>query len=77
MKHLIIGVTLAALVVLVVRLVAGRMGPAMRARCCEACERMLANMPESFPPNRMMADLDVLKERTARILDVVEHSAGE
>jgi len=74
-KRLIIGVALAALMVLIVRLVAGRMGPAMRARCSEACERMLAGMPETFPPNRMMADLDVLKERTARILDLVEHSA--
>jgi hypothetical protein len=36
------------------------------------CERMLAQMPESFPPNRMMADLETLKEQTARILDVLE-----
>lgn len=34
---------------------------------------MLDQMPESFPPNRMMADLDSLKEQTARILDVLEH----
>jgi hypothetical protein len=33
---------------------------------------MLANMPESFPPNRMMADLEALKEQTARILEVLE-----
>jgi hypothetical protein len=39
------------------------------------CERMLDQMPESFPPNRMMADLDDLKEQTARILDVLEGQA--
>jgi len=33
---------------------------------------MLDNMPESFPPNRMMADLESLKEQTARILDLLE-----
>ena len=36
------------------------------------CDRMLANMPESFPPNRMMADLDSLKVKTERILEVLE-----
>ncbi len=44
----------------------------MRERCSGMCERMLASMPESFPPNRMMADLDALKEQTARILEVLE-----
>jgi len=40
------------------------------------CERMLACMPESFPPNRMMADLETLKERTARTLEVLEEREG-
>ena len=35
---------------------------------------MLANMPASFPPKRMMADLEALKEQTARILEVLEES---
>ena len=54
------------------RRIAERTGPAMREQCSEMCERMLATMPESFPPNRMMADLDALKEQTARILEVLE-----
>jgi hypothetical protein len=33
---------------------------------------MLANMPESFPPNRMMSDLQALREQTDRILEVLE-----
>ncbi len=46
--------------------------PAIGERCSEMCDRMLANMPESFPPNRMMADLETLKEQTARILEKLE-----
>ncbi|MCP3988438.1 MAG: hypothetical protein GY926_08805 [bacterium] len=73
MRRLIIGlVLLAAGLVLVMRQVAGKMAPEMRARCAAACERMLANMPESFPPNRMMADLEAIKEQTTRILDLVD-----
>jgi hypothetical protein len=36
------------------------------------CERMLANMPESFPPNRVIADLEALMGQTARILDALQ-----
>lgn len=57
---------------LVVRKFAERAGPVMRERCSGMCERMLASMPESFPPNRMMADIDALKDQTARILEVLE-----
>jgi hypothetical protein len=35
-------------------------------------ERMVSNMPDSFPPDRMIADLDTLKERTAHILELME-----
>jgi len=38
---------------------------------------MLANMPESFPPNRMMADLEAVKDQTARILDQVERRTDD
>ena len=72
MKRVIIFTVLAAGMFLVMRRMAERAGPVMRERCSEMCDRMLANMPESFPPNRMMADLDALKERTARILELLE-----
>ena len=49
----------------------------MRERCSEMCDRMLANMPDSFPPNRMMADLESIKEQTARILNVLEAQAED
>ncbi len=72
MRRLIIFAVVAVGIRLAIRKMAEGAGPAMRERCSEMCDRMLANMPESFPPNRMMADLDALKERTARILDLLE-----
>ncbi len=77
MKAFIIWTVLAALILVAARQIAGRCAPAIRERCSEACERMLAHMPESFPPNRMMADLGTLKEQTAQILDLVESRADE
>jgi len=72
MRRLIIFAVLVAGVFLVMRRMAESAGPAMRERSSEMCDRMLANMPESFPPNRMMADLESLKEKTARILEMLE-----
>jgi hypothetical protein len=62
----------AAGVFLARRRIADTVGPAARARCAKMCDRILANMPESFPPNRIMADLDVLKQQTSRVLDTLE-----
>ncbi len=76
MRRLPIFAVLAAVTFLTVRKIAERAGPAMRERCSKMCDRILANMPESFPPNRMMADLDALKEQTARILEVLEKREG-
>jgi hypothetical protein len=72
MKRLLFFAGLAAGMLLAMRMIAGGTGPTMPERCSEMCDRMLARMPESFPPNRMMADLEILKERTARILEVLE-----
>jgi hypothetical protein len=77
MRRLIIFTAFAAGMFLAIRKMAERGGPAMGERCSEMCDRMLANMPESFPPNRMMADLETLKEQTARILEVLEEREGE
>ena len=72
MRRLIIFTMFAAGMFLAIRRMAERGGPAMAERRSEMCDRMLANMPESFPPNRMMADLETLKEQTARILEKLE-----
>jgi hypothetical protein len=71
-KRVVVFIMIVAGISLAVRKIAGGAGPEMRERCAEMCDRMLDNMPESFPPNRMMADLEALKERTARILEVLE-----
>ena len=72
MRRLILGTLAATGAFLAIRVLVQRAGPALAERCSELCDRFLANMPESFPPNRMMADLDALKEETARILEVLE-----
>ncbi len=53
---------------------AGAGAAAIAQRVAERCERMMASMPASFPPNRMMADLEAINERTARILEMLEGS---
>ena len=73
MRRFIIGMVVVAAMGLVVQ----QMAPAMRSRFAAACERMLAKMPESFPPNRMMADLEALKEQTARLIDLVDRPADD
>ena len=72
MKRLIILTVLVAGMFLAMRKLAKKAGPGMRERCSEMCDQMLANMPDSFPPNRMMADLESIKEQTAGILNVLE-----
>ncbi len=72
MRRLIIWAVLAAGMFLAMRKMADKAAPAMRAKCSEMCDRMLANMPGSFPPNRIMADLAAVKEQTGRILEVLE-----
>lgn len=55
----------------VLRLVRPR-GPAMRDRFMEMCDRMMDEMPESFPPKRMMADLEAIRLNTERILEALQ-----
>lgn len=61
MKRLLILAVAAAGTFLVVRKLAEGAAPTLRERCAEMCDRFLTNIPESFPPNRIMGDLDVLK----------------
>jgi len=72
MKRLAVFTVIAVGVGLATRRFIQTGGPVLRARCSEMCERMLSQMPEEFPPNRMMADLETVKEQTARILDKLE-----
>ena len=71
MRRFLIFAMLAAGMLLALRKMVEKAGPAMRERCSGMCDRMLANMPESFPPNRMMAELEALNEKTARIVEIL------
>ncbi len=72
MKRLLMFAACAGAVFVARRRIAERLGPAARKGCTRMCDRMLAGMPESFPPKRIMADLAAVKEQTARILDMLE-----
>jgi len=72
MRRLVVFFVIAVGTYLAVRKMAESAGPAMREHCAAMCDRMLASMPESFPPNRMMADLDTLKERSDRMLEMLQ-----
>lgn len=38
---------------------------------------MLADMPESFPPNRILADLEALRKDSTRMLDLIERETAD
>lgn len=77
MRRVLIFAVIAAGTALVARKIAEK--AALPELCAEMCDRFLANMPDSFPPNRMMADLDALKDQNARILEALAErdEAGE
>ncbi len=77
MRRLVVFLVVAVGTYLAVRKMAASAGPAMREHCAEMCDRMLAGMPESFPPNRMMADLQSLQDKTDRILEMLDGSQPE
>jgi len=77
MKRLIVWMGLLVGIAVTMRKMAAKAAPAMRTRCSEMCDRMLADMPDSFPPNRMLADLAAIREQTARMLEVLQAGHGE
>jgi hypothetical protein len=71
-KRLVVFAMLAAGVALVVQRITNQSDPAVREGMTAMCHRMMATMPESFPPNRMLADLAAIKEQNVRILEILE-----
>ncbi len=74
MRRLLIFAVLAGGMLVALRMLSERVGPAIREQCSEMCDHFLAGMPESFPPNRMMTDLEALNEKTDRILEALEEN---
>lgn len=74
MRRIAIGAALAGIGVLVARASA----PKLHARLMAACERMFEQMPDSFPPKRMMRGIEEIRENTAQTLVLLEQreSAG-
>ncbi len=62
----------AVLVVAGAVLLVRRFGPRLRQRCVEQCEHMMEGMPDSFPPKRMMNELEAIRVQNARIIELLE-----
>lgn len=68
MRRIAIGAALAGVGVVVARALA----PKLHARLLAACERMFEQVPDTFPPKRMMQGIDELRANTARALELLE-----
>ena len=62
MKRLAIGAGLIGGVVVLVR----ALTPKLHARMLAACQGMFEQMPDDFPPKRMMAGIEEIRTNTAR-----------
>jgi hypothetical protein len=48
------------------------LAPRLHGRMMAGCERMFEQMPEDFPPKRMMHGIEEIREDTARTLELLE-----
>lgn len=67
MKRVFPFVLLAALVA-----AARLLGPRLGRRCMEHCSAMFDEMPEDFPPRRMLRELETIHAQNDRILALLE-----
>jgi hypothetical protein len=58
-------------------LLARRFAPLIRERCTTACEHMLDEMPDAFPPKRMMISLDEIAAQNERVIELLEQQPGD
>jgi hypothetical protein len=68
MRRRAIGGALAGVGVLAARALA----PRLHARLIAGCERMFEQMPDSFPPKRMMRGIEEIRANSARTLALLE-----
>jgi hypothetical protein len=50
------------------------LAPKLHARMLATCEGMFEQMPEDFPPKRMMGGIEEIRGNTTRILKLLEQS---
>jgi hypothetical protein len=68
MKRIAIGAALTGVGVLAARALV----PKLHARLLAGCERMFEQMPDDFPPKRVMRGIEEIRANTARTLELLE-----
>ena len=70
MRRILAGATLAGFGVVIAR----ALGPKLKLheRLTARCEAMFEQMPDDFPPKRMMRGIDEIRANTARTLEFLE-----
>ncbi len=68
MRRIMIGAAFTGIGVLILR----GLGPKLRERFRAALGRMFEQMPDDFPPKRMMQSVEQIRQKTARILELLE-----
>jgi hypothetical protein len=68
MRRRAIGVALAGVGVLAARALA----PRLHARLMAGCERMFEQLPDTFPPKRMLRGIEEIRANSARTLALLE-----
>jgi hypothetical protein len=53
-------------------LVLRALAPKLHARMLAACEHMFEEMPDSFPPKRMLRGIDEIRVNSARTVELLE-----
>jgi hypothetical protein len=76
MRRIAMVAALAGAAVLAVR----ALGPRLHERLMARCEGMFEQMPDDFPPKRMMRGIEEIRANSARTLELLEErkkAAGE
>ena len=75
MRRIAIGAAVIGGVVVAARVLT----PKLHARMLATCKAMFGQMPEDFPPKRMMGGIEEIRANTARTLALLEErtQAGE
>jgi len=68
MRRIVIGAALTGVGVLILR----GLGRKLRARLRAAFGHMFEQMPDDFPPKRMMQSVEQIRQKTTRILELLE-----
>lgn len=53
-------------------LTAHALAPKLHARMLAACERMFEEMPDTFPPKRMLHGIEEIRVNSARTIELLE-----